>query len=89
MLLGITTDELVHMKLPEKTQEQLFDEEVYRLHAQGLKYPDIAKALSAPYATVKAIGERRYRSSLGYTSGRRYWCYFDMAQGTGFNEYAL
>lgn len=60
MFLNITPDELVHIELPEKTQQQLFDEEVYRLHEQGLKYPDIAKALGAPYATVKAIGERRY-----------------------------
>ena len=60
MLLDITADELVHMELPKKSQQQLFDEKVYRLHEQGLKYPAIAKALSAPYATVKAIGERRY-----------------------------
>jgi hypothetical protein len=56
----LTTDEMVHMELPEKTQQQLFDEEVYRLHEQGLKYPAIAKILSAPYVIVKAIGERRY-----------------------------
>ena len=60
MFLGITADELIQMKMPEKTQQQLFDEEVYRLHEQGLKYPAVAKAISAPYATVKAIGERRY-----------------------------
>lgn len=60
MFLGIQADELVHMELPEKTQQQLFDEEVYRLHEQGLKYPEIAKILSAPYEIVKAIGERRY-----------------------------
>lgn len=60
MFLNITPDALVHMQLPEKTQQQLFDEEVYRLHEQGLKYPAIAKSLNAPYATVKAIGERRY-----------------------------
>lgn len=60
IFLGITADELVHMELPEKTQEQLFDEAVYRLHEQGLKYPAIAKALHAPYETVKAIGEQRY-----------------------------
>lgn len=60
MFLGITADELVHMELPEKTQQQLFDEKVYRLHEQGLKYPAIAKALNAPYVTVKAIGEQRY-----------------------------
>ena len=60
MFLDITIDELVHMEMPEKTQQQLFDEAVFRLHEQGLKYPAIAKALSAPYVIVKAIGERRY-----------------------------
>ena len=60
MFLDITTDELVHMKLPKKSQQQLFDEKVYKLHEQGLKYPEIAKILSAPYEVVKAIGERRY-----------------------------
>ncbi len=60
MFLGITADELVQMKMPEKTQQQLFDEAVFRLHEQGLKYPAIAKALDAPYETVKAIGEGRY-----------------------------
>ena len=60
MFLEITTDELVHMELPKKSQQQLFDEKVYRLHEQGLKYPEIAKMLNAPYEIVKAIGERRY-----------------------------
>jgi hypothetical protein len=60
MFLGIQADELVHMDLPEKTQQQLFDEKVYRLHEQGLKYTAIAKILSAPYVIVKAIGERKY-----------------------------
>ncbi len=60
MFLGIAVEELVYMKLPENTQQQLFDEEVFRLHERGLKYPAIAKALGAPYATVKAIGEQRY-----------------------------
>ena len=55
MFLNIAPDELVHMELPEKTQEQLFDEEIYRLHEQGLKYPEIAKALHAPYATVRCV----------------------------------
>lgn len=60
MFLDITPDELVHMELPKKSQQQLFDENVYSLHEQGLKYPAIAKMLSAPYEIVKAIGERRY-----------------------------
>ncbi|WP_019553426.1 TniQ family protein [Propionispira raffinosivorans] len=60
IFLGVTTDEMVHMELPEKTQQQLFDEAIYRLHEKGVKYPAIAKTLSAPYVIVKAIGERRY-----------------------------
>lgn len=60
LFLNIPADELVHMTLPEKSQQELFDEEVYRLHEQGLKYPTIAKALNASYVIVKAIGERRY-----------------------------
>ena len=60
MFLGIPASELVHMKLPEKSQQQLFDEEVYRLHDEGLKYSEIAKRLNASYDVVKAIGERKY-----------------------------
>jgi len=60
MFLDIPTDDLAHMELPEKSQQQLFDEEVYRLHDQGLKYPEIAKVLGASYDIVKAIGERKY-----------------------------
>lgn len=60
IFLNISADELVYMELPEKSQQQLFDEEIYKLHEQGLKYPEIAKLLNAPYMTVKAIGEHRY-----------------------------
>ena len=62
LFLDIPVANLVHMNLPEKTQEQLFDEEVFRLHEQGMKYPEIAKRLNAPYDTVKAIGEQRYKT---------------------------
>lgn len=60
MFLGISSDELTNMKLPEKTQQQVFDEEILRLHKQGLKYPEIARRLNASYDVVKAIGEGRY-----------------------------
>ena len=60
MFLGVPAAELVKMELPEKSQQQLFDEEVYRLHDEGLKYPEIAERLNASYNIVKAIGERRY-----------------------------
>lgn len=60
MFLGIPTSDLVNMRLPEKSQQQLFDEEVRRLHDEGLSYPEIAEQLHAPYDTVKSIGEHRY-----------------------------
>lgn len=61
MFLNIPAADLVQMKLPEKTQEQLFDETVFRLHKQGLKYTEIAKKLNASYDVVKSIGEQRYK----------------------------
>lgn len=62
MFLNISAADLVQMKLPEKTQEQKFDEQIFMLHEQGLKYPEIARRLNAPYDTVKAIGEQRYKT---------------------------
>lgn len=62
MFLNIPAADLVQMKLPEKTQEQKFDEQIFMLHEQGLKYPEIARRLNAPYDTVKAIGEQRYKT---------------------------
>lgn len=61
IFLNVPAADLAKMKLPEKTQEQLFDEEIFRLHEQGLKYPEIARRLNASYDTVKAIGEQRYK----------------------------
>lgn len=61
MFLNISVADLVRMKLPEQTQEQRFDEQIYLLHEQGLKYPEIARRLGASYDTVKAIGEQRYK----------------------------
>ena len=61
MFLNISVKDLIKMELPERTQEQQFDEQIYLLHGQGLKYPAIAKRLGASYDTVKAIGEQRYK----------------------------
>ena len=60
MLLNITPESLVNMKLPEKSQQEIFDEKVRKLHNQGLKYPEIAKRLNASYNVVKPIGENLY-----------------------------
>lgn len=60
LFLGAPADELVRIRLPEKSQPEWFDEKVRALHAQGLKYPEIARRMHAPYDVVKAIGEGRY-----------------------------
>lgn len=60
LFLNIPSADLVKMKLPELTQEQRFDEQIFKLHEQGLKYPEIARRLGASYDVVKAIGGRRY-----------------------------
>lgn len=60
MFLNIRIEELADMSLPEKSQEQLFDEKVRKLHEEGMKYPAIAERVGAPYDLVKAIGEGRY-----------------------------
>lgn len=61
MFLNISVKDLIKMELSEQTQEQRFDEQIYLLHEQGLKYPTIARQLGASYDTVKAIGEQRYK----------------------------
>lgn len=60
LFLNIPAADLVSMRLPDKTQEQRFDEAVYQLHEQGLNYPAIAERLNASVNIVKAIGEKRY-----------------------------
>ena len=59
LFLGISVAELCVPSLPEKTQAQRFDEEVFRLHALGLKYPAIAKRMNANLELVKKVGEGR------------------------------
>lgn len=65
MFLGISVEELTHMQLPEKTQYNLFDENVKALHDQGLNYKEIATQLGASYDVVKSIGEGRYACKGG------------------------
>lgn len=72
MFLDIAIEDLTHMVLPKKSQQQRFDERVHELHRQGLKYPAIAKQLNASVNIVKAIGEQRYCTGHGRskTTGR-------------------
>ncbi len=60
LFLNVSAPELVKMQLPEKAQTQIFDEQIKKMHKQGLNYAEIARRLNASYDVVKAIGEGRY-----------------------------
>lgn len=57
--LGIPATELVRMKLPEKTQTQLFDEKIIALHELGLNYRQISNQMGASYDYCKLVGNRQ------------------------------
>ena len=61
MFLDIPISDLAHMELPQKPQQQIFDEQIRAMHENGMKYPEIANRLGASYDTVKAIGEKKHR----------------------------
>ena len=61
MFLGVKPEKLVNRKLPESSQIEEFEQRIYQLHEQGMKYPEIAKMLGGSYDTVKCIGEGRYK----------------------------
>ena len=60
MFLNISPSELIHMELPRKRLQDIFDTQIKRLHKQGLNYAEIARRLNASYDVVKSIGEGRY-----------------------------
>lgn len=61
--LKITVREIVAMVMPQKSQQQLFDEQVFQLHNKGLNYVEIAKQLNASYDVVKLIGRKKYKTA--------------------------
>lgn len=62
MFLNIPPDELAHPVLPEKSIAEDYDERIRELHNKGLNYQQITSIVGGSYHTVKAIGEKRYRS---------------------------
>ena len=60
--LGVPVAELVQMNLPEKTQTQLFDEQILELHNQGLNYRQISIQMGASYDYCKLVGNRQRRT---------------------------
>lgn len=67
MFLNVPIGELVHMKLPEKSRKQLFDEEIFRLHMQGLNYRQIANQLGVSYDYCKLIGCKQQKATISST----------------------
>lgn len=61
MFLNISAEDLLHPVLPEKTQEQLFDEKVKQMREAGMSYPAIAEQLGASVNIVKPIGALSYK----------------------------
>ena len=59
MFLGVSAEELTRMALPVVSQPEWFDKKIRTLHDQGLKYPEIARIMGAPYDVVKFIGNKR------------------------------
>lgn len=62
LFLGVPVSELVDMKLPEKSQSQLFDEEIIWLHNNGLNYRQISQKMGASYDYCK-LAAKRYRTA--------------------------
>lgn len=60
MFLNIPPESLINLTLPDKLQEELFDEKVKELHKEGYNYQEISNMLNASYNIVKPIGENLY-----------------------------
>jgi len=60
MFLNIPVSELVHIRLPDAEQREIFDAKIMAMHEKGMNYRQIADELNASYDVVKAIGEGRY-----------------------------
>ena len=64
LFLRVPVNQLVKMRLPDKSQTEWFDERVRTLRVQGSTYPEIARKMRAPYDVVKSIGEGRYKTIM-------------------------
>ena len=60
MFLDIPANELINLRLPQKSEAQRFDEEVHRLREEGLSYYKIAEQLDSNYATVRFVDTGRF-----------------------------
>ena len=64
MFLDVPVSELVNMRLPEKSQTDLFDEQIVLLHEQGLNYRKISYQLGVSYDYCKLVAYRRQKQII-------------------------
>lgn len=70
MFLKVPVSELVNMKLPEKSQEQLFDEQVKQMHEDGMGCNKIAKQLGVSSRTIRLVSNSIKREKRIYSANR-------------------
>ena len=62
IFLGIDANELLNMVLPDIPIHERFDNRILSLRNEGLTYSQIANIMGVSIDSVKAVGEKRYRS---------------------------
>ena len=63
--LNVPVSDLVKMALPKKSQVEKFDEEILKLHEQGLNYRQISNKVGASYDYCKLVAYRKLRNKTG------------------------
>ena len=71
MFLGVLEDALVEMKMPEKSQQEEFDEKVRKMREQGIGYNRIGRALGVSSLTVRNVGKYVPREKSTYKNGAK------------------
>lgn len=62
LFLDIPVSDLVKMTLPERSQAEIFDDQILSLHAQGLNYRQISNQMGASYDYCKVVAKRRLKA---------------------------
>lgn len=68
MFLKVPVSELINMRLPEKSQEQLFDEQVKKMRDDGIGCNTIAKELGVSSRTIRLVSKGVKREKRIYSS---------------------
>lgn len=67
MFLEVSIDELTCLKLPPKTQTELFEERAREMRKNGMLFNQIAQELGVCTSTIQLIGKHKPRKAKVYT----------------------